>query len=368
MGMVTASLVRQEQMETAGDSGYPKISIITIDYNEIDNLKRSLPSFLAQDYPSFEVIVVDNGSRDGSPAFIEANFPDVKVIAAGGNRGFSGANNLGAQHATGEYLVFINPDTTVAPDWLYGLLDALQDPDVGIATSKILIMAQPDTINTCGNDVHYTGYGYLRGWSQPDDSMNTPERVFSVSGAAFMMRRSLFEHLGGFDDNFNPIYVEDTDLSWRSQLAGYQCAYVPSSVVYHDYTMGFGPDKFHRLERNRYQMLIKNYDWRTFALLLPAILLSEVVAWGYATLRGGAHMRAKLKSYGWLARNLGLILQARGRVQQLRRVKDRDILRRAAYRLAYDQANDGIIGKVAKYTFDPLFFAIRAVCLLIVWW
>jgi hypothetical protein len=132
--------------------------------------------------------------------------------------------------------------------------------------------------------------------------------------------------------------------------------------------MGFGPDKFHRLERNRYQMLIKNYDWRTFALLLPAILLSEVVAWGYATLRGGAHMRAKLKSYGWLARNLGLILQARGRVQQLRRVKDRDILRRAAYRLAYDQANDGIIGKVAKYTFDPLFFAIRAVCLLIVWW
>jgi GT2 family glycosyltransferase len=366
--MVTASLVDKQQIRETDKAVYPKVSIITIDYNELDNLKRSLPSFLAQDYPSFEIIVVDNGSRDGSPAFIETTFPDVKVIAAGGNRGFSGANNLGAQHATGEYLVFINPDTTVAPDWLYGLLEALQDPEIGIATSKILIMAQPDKINTCGNDVHYTGYGYLRGWSQPADSMNTPERVFSVSGAAFMIRRSLFEQLGGFDDNFNPIYVEDTDLSWRAQLAGYVCVYVPSSVVYHDYTMGFGPDKFHRLERNRYQMLLKNYDWRTYLLLLPAILLSEIVAWGYATMRGGAHMRAKLKSYGWLLRNLSAILQARRRVQRLRRVKDCEILRRASYRLAYDQANDGVIGRVAKYTFDPLFFAIRAVCLLIVRW
>lgn len=346
----------------------PKISIITIDYNELDNLKRSLPSFQAQTYPNYELIVIDNGSIDGSPDYVRAHFPDVTVIPAGGNLGFSGANNLGAHHAHGDYLVFINPDTTVAPDWLDGLLAALQDPTVGMATSKILIMSQPDKINTCANDVQYTGYGYLRGWMQDASTMDEPQDVFAVSGAAFMIRKQLFEDLGGFDDNFNPIYVEDTDLSWRAQLAGYRCVYVPSSVVYHDYTMGFGPEKFFRLERNRHQMLLKNYDWRTYALLLPAVLLAEVVAWGYATLRGGAHVRAKLRSYGWLRRNFGAIMRARGAVQRLRRVRDRDLLRRLTHRLAYDQANDGVVGKLAKYTFDPLFFAIRWVCLLVVRW
>ncbi|PJF28450.1 MAG: glycosyltransferase family 2 protein [Phototrophicales bacterium] len=366
--MITASLVEQQQMEAVQQVDHPKVSIITVGYNSLEDLKRCLPSFMAQQYPNFEIVVVDNASKDGTASYLSAHFPSVRLYRAERNLGFSGGNNWAASEAEGEYLAFINPDTTVKPDCLYWLVETLQDRSVGIATPKILMMSQPDRINTCGNDVHYTGYGYLRGWSQSADSMNTPERVFSVSGAAFLIRKDLFLQLGGFDENFAPAYVEDTDLSWRAMMCGYSAVYVPSSVVYHDYTMGFGPQKYHWLERNRYQMILKNYDWRTFALLLPAILLSEVVAWGYATMRGTAHMRAKLKSYGWLVRNLGAILQARQRVQSLRRVKDREILRRAAFRLAYDQANDGLISKVAKCTFDPLFFAIRAVCLLIVRW
>lgn len=366
--MITASLVGQVQKESAQRVDHPKVSIITVGYNSLEDLKRCLPSFAAQQYPNFEIVVVDNASKDGTASYLSAHFPSVRLYCAERNLGFGGGNNWAAREAEGEYLAFINPDTTVEPDWLYRLVEALQDPQVGIATPKILMMSQPDRINTCGNDVHYTGYGYLRGWSQPADSMNTPERVFSVSGAAFLIRKDLFLQLGGFDENFAPAYVEDTDLSWRAMLLGYTAVYVPASVVYHDYTMGFGPEKYHWLERNRYQMILKNYDWRTYLLLLPALLLSEVVAWGYATMRGGAHMRAKLRSYGWLLRNLGVILQARQRVQRLRRVKDRDILRRASYRLAYDQANDGVIGKIAKYTFDPLFYAVWAVCLLVVRW
>lgn len=360
--------ITMQHEQTTLQVNHPRVSIIIVGYNSLTDLKRCLPSLADQQYPNYEIIVIDNASHDGTAAYLSAHFPSVRLYSSDCNLGFSGGNNKAALEAEGEYLAFINPDTTVTPDWLYGLIEALQMPNVGIATPKILLMSQTNLINTCGNDVHYTGYAYLRGWSQPDASINKTERVFSISGAAFLIRKTLFLQLGGFDENFAPAYVEDTDLSWRTLLMGYDSVCVPLSVVYHDYTIGFTPKKYHYLERNRYQMILKNYDWRTYLLLMPAFLLSEVVAWGYATMRGQAHMLAKLKSYVWLVRNLGAILQARKHVQSLRRVKDREILRRTTYRLAYDQANDGLIGKIARYTFDPLFYAVRIVCLWLIHW
>jgi GT2 family glycosyltransferase len=201
----------------------------------------------------------------------------------------------------------------------------------------------------------------------PADAMNQPKSVCSVSGAAFVISRSVFEEIGGFDERFF-LYAEDNDLSWRAQLAGYRCLYVPEAVVHHEYTPRFGPDKYFYLERNRYQLLLKNLRWRTLGFLMPALTLAEVVAWGYAFLRGPGHVRAKLSAYRWLVAHWGEILEARREVQGRRKSADRDILSHCGYALAYELASGGSVAKLGKAVFDPLFFVLYRVCLAMVRW
>ena len=184
-------------------------------------------------------------------------YPQVTWLRSPHNSGFGGGNNLAARRARGEYLAFLNPDTTVEPGWLEALIAALEaDPQAGMATSKILLMDDPSRINTCGNDVHISGLTLCRGMGAPANDYNQVEEVAAVSGAAFVIRRGLFEQLGGFDPAYF-MYMEDTDLSWRARLAGWRILYVPASVVYHDYRLQFGPRKTFYQERNRYRLLLQ---------------------------------------------------------------------------------------------------------------
>ncbi len=338
-------------------AGAPRVSIVVVNYNGAKYIEACLSSLLKQQYTDYEIIVVDNGSEDGSADYVERHFPGVRLIRAGQNLGFGVGNNLGALSATGEFLAFLNMDTVVEPDWLEPLVQTLEEnPEVGLVTGKILLLNDPDHINTCGNDIHFAGFGYLRGWLAPSQSADQAETVNAVSGAAFAVSRSLFLELGGFDDAFSPAYVEDTDLSWRARLMGYQCRYVPESIIYHDYAASFSPQKFYLLERNRYQMLLKNLRWRTLWLLLPVLLLAEIVSWGFSLLSGPAHIRAKMTSHGWLIANWSNILRRRQVVQQSRRVSDREILSTASLKLAAGQTGDGFEVKVCRWVLDPLFY------------
>lgn len=346
------------------------VSIIILDFNEMKYIGQCLESHLKQSYPNYEIIVVDNGSSDGSPAFVRENFPTVRLIDAGENLGFAGGNNLGAQHANGKYLAFINPDMTVEPDWLFSLVEELENnPDVGMATSKILMLPEPDKINTCGNDVHFAGFGFLRGWEQSaDDAMTKNEDVCSVSGGAFLVEKTFFESIGGFDHAFFPIYVEDTDLSLRTLLQGKVNRYVAASRVYHDYTLSFGANKYFRLEKNRYQMLLKVYRWPTLLLLLPGFLLSEIISWGYSITQGREFLQAKLKSYRWIIENFSKIMAARKVVQQQRIANDQALISRMTYKLAYRQANDGWTARAAEIVFTPLFFLLYSAYRFVIRW
>ncbi len=340
---------------------WPQVSIIIVNYNGLAYLDACLTSVFAQAYPNFEVILVDNGSVDGSVAWVEENFLanedhlPLTVVRSEENVGFGHANNLGARHATGEYLAFLNPDTVVTESWLYPLVDVLeQQPDVGLATAKILLSSHPDRINTCGNEVHFTGFPACRGWMWPAQSVVRVEDVGSISGAAFVMRRAVFELLGGFDGRFF-LYVEDNDLSWRAHLTGYRSVCVPDAVIYHKYAPRFEPQKYFYLERNRYLLLLKNLERRTLLLLLPALLLAEVIAWGYAILHGPEHVCAKVRAYRWVFAHWQETLAARRSVQSLRRASDRVILARCAYRPAYGLAQEGWMSRIAGLVFDPLF-------------
>jgi hypothetical protein len=344
-----------------------RASVVIVNYNGAAHLPDCLAS-LAAAGGGAEIVVVDNASTDGSAQAAERSWPSVRVVYSPENLGFGDGCNLGARHARGEYLAFLNPDTVVAPGWLEALLDGLaRHPNAGLATSRLLLRHPPDRLNACGNEVHVTGLATCRGMGAGLAEFTREETVGAVSGAAFAMPRALFEALGGFDGGFF-LYLEDTDLSLRARLAGRDCLYVPSSVVQHDYTLQFGPRKTYYQERNRYRMLLKVFRWRTLVVLLPALLLAEVVTWGFVLFRERRHLSNKLRAAGWICANWRSLMQGRARTQARRAVRDRDLLALHDHRLPFEQVGRDPVTRLAHLVFDPLFFALRLLAKGLVWW
>ena len=346
----------------------PKATVIIVNTNELHHLEQCLPAVLKQRYGEYQVLLVDNGSTDGSVEYVERMFPQVEIVKNGANLGYAGANNVGFRHGDGEYLVVLNPDTKVKEDWLRELILALEsDPSAGLATSKILLMDDPQRVNACGNDVTYTGVTVCRGAGQPADAYDRPEVVSAVSGAAFAIKRAVLERIGGFDEGFF-IYYEETDLSLRSALAGYHCVYVPTSVMYHKYAFRFSAEKCFLAERNRLFSWLKVFRWGTFVVLLPTLVLGEVLTWGYVVLRGPAYVRSKARSYLWIIKNWRQVMEARRRTQALRGAQDRQIVRTLSLRLPLTEIATWRIATVLEAMIQPLHWLWGQVCRVVVVW
>jgi GT2 family glycosyltransferase len=345
-----------------------RASIIIVNYNGGVKVVQCLRSVFGLIEPGTEVIVVDNASSDGSADTVEASFPDLRLIRAGENLGFGAGNNLGAARARGRYLVFLNPDTVVCGRWLRKMLDVLdEDNEAGLVTPKILMADDSRLINACGNRIHLTGLTLCRGLKAPSQSFNSGEEVDAVSGAAFAIRRTLFDELGGFDEEMF-LYVEDTDLSLRARLAGWRCIYTPDSRVRHDYKLKITPLKIFYQERNRHLMLLKTFQWATLAVLLPAQFAAECISWGFVLSADRKNIGNKVKAYKWIFSNRKRILKKRREVQALRRVPDRQLLRGMAVRLDFGQAAPAGVSLLAHIVFDPFFFLMKALVMVIVWW
>jgi GT2 family glycosyltransferase len=343
-------------------------SVIVVSYNNRDYLGACLDSILRTLPPGCEVLFLDNGSSDGSANFVEKGYPKVRKFCSSSNLGFAGGNNLVADSARGEYLVFLNPDTIVEPGWLEALLAPLQAcSQAGLATSQILLLHSPAIINTCGNEIHLSGLTLCRGAGLKRGSLATQTEVTAISGAAFAIRRELFEKLGGFDENFF-LYMEDSDLSWRARLAGFECIYVPTSIVYHDYLLRFRPNKIFYQEKNRYMMLLKNLRWGSLVLLLPALLLAEVVTWGFVIARGGGLWQQKFQAYAWVIRNMYEILAHRKQTQTLRKCSDRQLLGAHTWKLDFEQTSPSSMATLAHFVFGPLYWFMKGLVYLLIWW
>jgi len=216
---------------------YPLVSIVILNYNSRKFLGRCLSSVFKTNYPNYEVIFVDNHSNDGSVDFVIQNFRDkknFKVIRLPKNYGFSVGNNVGAKHARGEYIVFLNPDTEVDRDWIRNLINVLEtDSSIGIAQAKLLMLDHKDIIDHAGGFINPYGFVSVRGRKEKD--MGQYDKISEIdfaSGAAMIVRRSLWKKLGGFDPIFF-IYYEDIDLSRRAWDIGYKVVCVPQAKVYH---------------------------------------------------------------------------------------------------------------------------------------
>ena len=255
------------------------VSVIVVNWNGRHHLELCLSSLLAQTYSNFEVILVDNGSTDGSVDYVKANFPAVRLIQLPQNQGFASGNNVGIRASTADYIAVLNNDTKVDPNWLTVLVETAESrPNVGMCAAKLLFWDRPEIINSAGICLDRTGIAWDRLGGQPDSEPHTnPVPVFGASGGAALYRRTMLRQIGLFDEDFFA-YLEDVDLAWRARLAGWNCLYVPTAVIYHHHSataIEGSPFKNRLLGRNKIWTMFKNYPWQLLLLYLPIILLYD---------------------------------------------------------------------------------------------
>lgn len=215
------------------ERGSLEVSIIVLNYNGRKWLEACLESLGAQAHVDAELILVDNASTDDSVTFVRERFPSVRLVQLEKNLGFAGGNNAGARVARAPYLAFLNNDTDADPGWAACLRDALEvNPNASLATSRIVYRHDPAILDSAGDGYLRAGGAFKRGHGQPAVDYLEATEVFGACGAAFMIRRAVFQELGGFDEDLFLVY-EDVDLSYRAQLRGYLCLYVPGACVRH---------------------------------------------------------------------------------------------------------------------------------------
>jgi GT2 family glycosyltransferase len=302
-------------------SSAPLATVIIVNYEGRGRLRRCLDALLADATVPFETIVIDNASRDGSWDEAEAQ-PGVRLVRNDGNVGFGRACNQGAALATTPFLVFLNFDSEPVHGWLAGLVQTAEADDSIGAVQGVVLM--PDgTVNTAGNYVHFLGFSWAPiGIGFDADSATTA--IPAASAASLLVRRSVFEQVGGFWEEFF-LYCEDTDLSWRIRLAGHGIVLCSRARTVHDYEFTRNSAKFFHLERNRLLMVAANYRAGTLLRLAPALIAAEVAVLGVAL--AGGWGRSKLSATASAARALPRLRARRRLVDGLRAVEEREVTR-----------------------------------------
>jgi GT2 family glycosyltransferase len=275
------------------------------------------------DEPEWQVVVVDNGAG-GEELEAVAAAGRVTIITPPKNLGFGGGCNLGAKVATGETLVFLNPDTVVAPGSLRRLIEPLHDEEVGIVTARLRLLDDPDLLHAAGTVVHVSGLGWSCGYGTAADGAEDAQTdVSAPCGAAMAVRTKTFEELGGFHDEFF-LYQEDIQLGWRVQMSGRRVVCCATADIYHDYDFEKHGKKRYFMERNRIVFLGTCFSARTLLVLAPLLIATELVML-LLSLRQG-WFRDKLAGWVWLVRNGRTLFRRRRETQRQRLVRDRDLI------------------------------------------
>ncbi len=301
------------QPREAADPGpvVSRVVVIVPNWNGMGHLEACLRSLLAQEFADYAVILVDNGSRDGSLELVQREFPQVCVIANATNLGFATANNQAVRASRSEFVATLNNDAWADPRWLGELVRAMEArPEVGMCASRMLLADQPAVVDSAGIAVDRVGIAWGLGGGSPDDgAASSPIPVFSPCAGAALYRRAMLDEIGLFDEDFFA-YLEDVDLAWRAQWAGWQCLYVPTAVVYHAHSAtsreGYLTRKSRLLGRNKAWMVCKNYPFPAAIWYAPLFLAYDLMALGYAltTGYGLSALQGRLEALGAIPRML----------------------------------------------------------------
>ena len=272
------------------------VSIIIPNYNGEDLLYNCINSIYKNiSIKDFEIIVVDNGSTDNSINRVKSNFQNVEIISSNSNLGYSGGCNLGATHASGKYLLFLNNDTEHSNEWIEKLVYFLDsNSKIAAVQPKILNIHNKklfDYAGGAGGFIDKFCFPFVQGrifhtLEEDHNQYNNPSRIFWASGAAFMIRSNIFKTLEGFDEVYFA-YMEEIDLCWRTQAMGYKIYSVPDSFVYHygKQTIKENTIKSHYLNhRNSWILFFKNSFTFNYGILIIQRLVLDWMALAYSVM------------------------------------------------------------------------------------
>lgn len=302
----------------------PRFSIIIPNWNGERFLEACLDSLRKQSFQDFAAIVVDNASSDNSLRLLTDHYPEVAVIRLERNTGFACAVNAGIAASKSPLIALLNNDTETDPEWLASLDSAAKShPEAAFFASKMLDFKSRQIIDSCGNGMSWSGKAYKIGEGETDgEAWNQKRFVFGACAGAAAYRAELFEKIGPFDETF-VTYLEDVDIDFRAQLAGFRCLFVPEARVYHigSATSGKGSKFGFRMGvKNHFHLIAKNYParflWRSIGKLVYAEL--RLIA---AAIRDG-YLAAYLEGAWAAARESGHAMQERRQIQSARRASD----------------------------------------------
>lgn len=244
-----------------------QVDAIVLNWNGNEIIKTCLDSLLAQDYEQVNIVVVDNGSEDGSLQLVKDLYEgQLTIIENGANLGFAGGCNVGMRASEGEFIVLVNSDARLEPNWVTESVAAMSDdPKIGMSACKIYFEGKKNIIENTGHVVYRDGLGRGRGRLEEDlGQYDKGKYIFCPNGCAAIYRRELMEKIHMFDEAFFA-YADDIDVGFRGRLMGYECVYTPKAIAYHHLSASFGmlsPLKAFLLERNRLWVLIKCFPFK----------------------------------------------------------------------------------------------------------
>lgn len=304
----------------------PEISVIVVNWNGKHFLDDCLTALRRQTFRDFETIFVDNGSQDGSVDYVRSHFPEIKVRALDRNLGFTGGNIAGYELTTGSLIVLLNNDTEADPGWLEAISEGSRAySEAGSFASKMMYFDDRRRIENCGFEVDIAGTTVERGRDEYDSpKWSLPRNIFGACGGAAAYRRSMLDRIGFLDPDLFMIY-EDVDLSFRAQLCGYGCVYLPEAVVFHRYrsTLNTRPAlQIFYAQRNIDIVFLKNLPLGLILRAAPRRLLYEFGSALYFTRLGAGS--PFLHSKVDVLRTLPCIFKKRKAVQSLKVLTDRE--------------------------------------------
>ena len=302
----------------------PKVSIIIVNYNGKELLQKCLDSLLKVNYDNFEIILVDNNSTDGTVEFITKNYPSLIIIKLDSNKGFAEPNNVAAKISKGKYLLFLNNDTVVTPNFISEMVKVMET-DKKIAVCQSLLLKPDGSVDSSGDFIDHLGVVY-----NSKTKIDEIREVSSARGASMLVRSDIFEKLDGFDQKFF-VTFEDVDLCWRSWILGYRVLIIPTSIVYHEGGITIKKIKseiaFHGF-KNQLAMKITNFEpilaIRNMMLFFGIYGIRELKIWLDYTISGSTKLSSTeyedniapkpsfkviAKSIFWILSNYGYLLK-----------------------------------------------------------
>jgi len=314
----------------------PKVSIIITNYNGGQILLDCIESVKKIDYPNFEVILIDDRSKDDSFEMATKNKGKLKLISSRNkvNLGFAGANNAGLELATGDYILLLNNDTKVDKNLLAKLVDKFEsDLSIGAGQSKIRFMDKPEYLDNAGSFLTRTGFLVHWGFGSRDSKeFNSEKKIFSAKGACLFIRRKVIDTVGLFDADFVS-YIEESDFCWRVWLAGYKVIFYPETYILHKvgftFSKQFNPITVnYNSFKNRILSLYKNLETKNLILILiPHLFIILGLSLYYLIKLQFAKSSMIVKAIWWNVVNFQKSLKKRMIVQNLRVKTDDELFK-----------------------------------------